>query len=353
MSSIPASQLPSYGRYYSPKPLSCITPQTVPFCVFRNRERYWMGKQNPKISSDINLNYLRAKAWDQTKYYKEHLAEHHVPSYLLNDHILEELNDNQQQNSNNIHNEGIFYKDKQTLIGCHHDHQPLTIHTAGKNMDELVMRKTNQIQPNNNKSRQPGYSLPIGNGSSIEQILRCGTSMWSSCSHMIVRTSDSNIYHLRTVNIDDHTPRSDYRKSSWPKPNGQLQTKSTSRLSQDVVILEPLQRYQLPKEIVHMSASKSAWIGSVLLSLSGQIYSWTPVEGMHAYSKKCIFPSNVMDNEDMNNNRIASTSSIESSLHPMIHYVTLGIYRELTSLFNYYFIILFIYFANKLDNIYI
>lgn len=328
MSSIPASELPSYGRYYSPQPLSCISPQSIPFCVFRNRERYWMGKENIKISSDMNLNYLRTKAWDQTKYYKEHLAEHHIPSYLLNDYILEELNDNQQQNSNSIHNKGNFSKDKQTLIGCHHDHQSLTIHAAGKNMDELVMRNTNQIQPNNNKCREPGFSLPIGNGSSIEQILRCGTSMWSSCSHIIVRTSDSNIYHLRTVNIDDHTPRSDFKKSAWPTTNSkQLHDKSPSNLAQGVFILEPLQRYQLPNEIVHMSASKSAWIGSVLLSLNGQIYSWTPLEGMHAYSKKCVFPNSVMDNEDMNNNRIASTSSIESSLHPMIHYVTLGINR--------------------------
>ena len=43
------------------------------------------------------------------------------------------------------------------------------------------------------------------------------------------------------------------------------------------IILEPLQKWQLPTEIASMSTSVTAWSHAAILGTNGQLFTWNPV----------------------------------------------------------------------------
>ncbi len=107
-----------------------------------------------------------------------------------------------------------------------------------------------------------------------------GTSAWQSTSHLLSRTS-TELFHVRTVILSDHIPGDDFAL----RRENQQWNQNKHKLSDDFCLLEPIQKWTLPCEIVHLAASPNNTLSYVVaLSDTGRLYQWTPCRGFGSMS---------------------------------------------------------------------
>ena len=129
---------PMYGNF-APDPEKIAEASSVPFNIFRNRERYHL--ENYNATSSAGLYSIRADAWTKTIYAKDRLLEDAIPSYLLHDHLVQShLFSQTQSNPTNPQDISLPFYRRSTVSVLHHDDRSLVVHTGGKGMDELILR---------------------------------------------------------------------------------------------------------------------------------------------------------------------------------------------------------------------
>ena len=198
-------------------PVKVLNAQSAPVNVFRNKERYCLDSY--ATSSSTGPNAIRMDAWKGgTLYAKDRLLEDHIPSYLLHDHLVHAHLFHQTQcfpvDTPDI---ALPYFRRSTLTSCHHEHRSLLVHAAGRYMDELIVRDTSflryqmvtsssEMSSNDHPSTQePGFTLPLSRGTPVVEVMTTGVSSFHSCASLLARTH-SEVFYLRTVNINDHMP---------------------------------------------------------------------------------------------------------------------------------------------------
>lgn len=262
----------------SPNPKNQLIPISIPYTLFRNRERNHTGRSQLPIDDKISNVYLNDISIKQSYYYNETLAESNIPSKLLNDSIFDSLS--KKQNSK--------IQQSSTLIGCSHDREPLVVHVAGDNMNELILRKASNLVPGSINTL--GYTLSLGNSDSISDLIMCGTSRWGTCSNILaVSELTSKLTYIRTAALDDYAS----------------QSQTTSKY-----ILEPIKQYDMPSQINNVCHS-SNYVGSIILCDNGDLYDWKPNEGV---VRVCNLGLKEFDHQPV----------IYSSLHPMLNYIAVG-----------------------------
>ena len=129
---------PMYGNF-APDPEKIAEASSVPFNIFRNRERYHL--ENHSVTSSAGLYAVRADAWTKTLYAKDRLLEDAIPSYLLHDHLVQShLLSQTQSYPVGPQDVSLPTYRHSTVAAFHHDARSLVVHTGGKGMDELILR---------------------------------------------------------------------------------------------------------------------------------------------------------------------------------------------------------------------
>jgi hypothetical protein len=297
-----------------------LEASSAPKNIFRNCERYHLEHYNTKSCADLNTT--RANAWNQTLYAKDRLLEHGIPSYLLHDHIVQSHLLSQTQSYPNERDVCLPCYRYSTVTALHHGNKSLIVHTAGKEMDVLVLRDVEHIKQQFGSASiaDPCFSLPLNCGVPIIEIAAAGSPSFESCSHLLARTS-SELFYMRTVNITDHIPTSHNNHKSNP---------ILSATPEVEMLLEPLQKWQCPVELISMTTSPSEWSYASFLSTSGTLFMWNPLDGLRKFSSDPLIDPNLMagyshgayDNiKDLN----LSTALLDFTLHPQILHVALGV----------------------------
>lgn len=272
------------------------------------------------------IKSFRENAWTETNYFQNHLSDHHVPSYLLNDFIFQESYSNYMDvkkraiavthHEHFIEQSNEYSKCPSTLSCCKHNNKSFLLHSSGKNMDEIVITDCAHFDSHNLAN---GFSVNVGNGSSLMQVSAIGSSLFNTNSDILART-DSEIVYLRTVALNDYISCDDSQQNS--------------------VILEPIQKWSLPTKIASMSCSSSSIVHANLLGDNCLLYTWSPGNGFIKASEQIIFPQKdiddmmftVHDYYQLNRSEMKSVSiescqsiaNIESSLLPHTVYASLG-----------------------------
>jgi hypothetical protein len=241
---------------------------SVPFCLYRNQSRYehlvlkavegYLDKDGNVISTALNdtlrelAPYRQATAFTQSS----SAEEFPFPVRLLNDALRDE----------NYHRAPDVLRQKvhDTIISCHHYDKSLVVHCGGKHMDTLIVRETRLCRPGL-QSGVPGFTLPLGKGENLVQVVCASTSRWNASSHVLARTHNQ-LFHVRTVSLSDEMPKTATKYDV---------------LGRATVVLEPLQQWQFPHDIIDLSVSPLS--GACLAFITckgGNIYSWSATEGV-------------------------------------------------------------------------
>jgi hypothetical protein len=208
------------------------------------------------------------------------------------------------------------------VTALHHGNKSLIVHTAGKEMDVLVLRDVEHIKQQFGSASiaDPCFSLPLNCGVPIIEIAAAGSPSLESCSRLLARTS-SELFYMRTVNITDHMSTSHNNHKSNP---------ILSTTPEVEMLLEPLQKWQCPVELISMSTSPSEWSYASFLSTSGTLFMWNPLDGLRKFSSDPLVDPNLMAGyshgsynniKDLN----LSTALLDFTLHPQILHVALGV----------------------------
>lgn len=299
---------------------SHFTASSPPVNIFRNCERYHLEHYNTKSCAD--LNSTRSNAWKETLYAKDRLLEHGIPSYLLHDHIVQSHLLSQTQSYPNSRDVCLPCYRYSTVTALRHGNKSLVVHVAGKEMDVLILRDVEHIkqQFGSTSIADPCFSLPLNCGVPILEVAAAGFPSLESCSHLLARTS-SELFYMRTLNITDHIPTNH---------NSHKNKIKSSEKQELEILLEPLQKWQCPFELLSMTTSPSEWSYASFLSTSGNLFIWNPLDGLKKYSSDPLIDPNLMASnshgayeniKDLN----LSTAVLDFTLHPQILHVALGV----------------------------
>ena len=316
-------------------PVRVLNAQSAPVNVFRNKERYCLDSF--ATSSSVGPNAIRADAWKGGALYaKDRLLEDHIPSYLLHDHLVHAHLFHQTQcfpvDTPDI---ALPYFRRSTLTSCHHEHRSLLVHAAGRYMDELIVRDTSfmrhqmvtsssGISNDHLIQKEGGFTLPLSRGTPVVEVMTTGVTACHSCASLLARTH-SEVFYLRTVNIDDHIPIH-YQGSE----GGFSQHSQQGFLNQPgiEIMLEPLQKWQLPTEIASMSSSITAWSYAAILGTNGKLFTWNPVGGLIQHSDEEMYaPSRLATplhgRGTMESGQI-NVGLVSCTLHPQVLLMSFG-----------------------------
>lgn len=289
---------PYVGHFQPLSMAGSISSSSPPYCVARNRERYQVGIDYHVPPQATNI--LREQAWRDTLYCLDRLVDQNIPSYLLNNILLEEkvaLRDRSSSKRSDIYDDML-----NCMTRCHHGNHSLLIHTGGKYLDDIVLRYASQLLPYN-ANLEPGFTSNIGTGSAVRDTSVIGYSSWNSSSHLLCRT-DHDLIHLKTSDLRDLRLSSHVSRKYHNKLNS-------------YVILEPIQKWMLPSKIVAMSSSRSNWSQSAILSKNGHFHQWLPNQGVISHTGS-LLPSQFLES----NGDIYDHMKIFASHHPQMYFLT-------------------------------
>ena len=236
------------------------------YTTYRNRDRYtqWLNILEEKSSSNIE-----SKARKQSLYYRDFLSEHFVSQPLLNSYMEDSLRDKKMRP----------VPLTSTLCACDHNGTNFIVHCSGKYMDDLVITRGTNSDEGLSIAEDFSY-LSLGKGQEILNVFQVASTFANSNSesHLVAHTKNE-LFHLRTAELDSK------------------------------VMLDPLQKWQFPEEIIATSSSRTSFQGVVLLD-SGSINSWNPSDG----------PIKTHDMNTKTNVFESAIQSLEMSLHPQTCY---------------------------------
>ena len=329
-------------------PVKVLNAQSAPVNVFRNKERYSLDSF--ATSSSTGPNAIRVDAWKGGALYaKDRLLEDHIPSYLLHDHLVHAHLFHQTQcfpvDTPDI---ALPYFRRSTLTSCHHEHRSLVVHAAGRYMDELIVRDASFMHHQMRTSwsgtshdhliqKAPGFTLPLSRGTPVVEVMTTGVSAFHSCASLLARTH-SEVFYLRTVNINDHTPiHFQGAEGSGPRA---FHHQGKGRELGTEIMLEPLQKWQLPTEIASMSTSVTAWSHAAILGTNGKLFTWNPVGGLVQHSQEDMHPPSRLATPlhgrgAMESGQI-SVGLVSCTLHPQVLLTSLGVRMRLYDLRSRY-----------------
>jgi hypothetical protein len=144
-----------------------------------------------------------------------------------------------------------FPKVRRSILGFEHEYSSYLLFTSGKHLDEIQVRNYSYLVPNYHFPTEPGYSLMVGNGSPIRQIMKTGQSHYHMNANFLACTI-GEVFYLQ---------------SSSPQ-----QENHTNYLA-EVPMIEPIAKWLLPYEIVTMSTHRSHQIATILCR-DGCLYTW-------------------------------------------------------------------------------
>ena len=205
--------LPSRSRHIdsisSGSPRFVTTNSSRPFCIYRNQTRYdkileealvgYKDEQGNVISSRREDTIRDLAPYRQAVVLKQRPSQREMPFTIrsvysaLKEEIYERQYDIMQD------------KDHDTMAVCYHNNKSLLLHVAGKFMDTLVLRETRSCSPGLQKGAQ-GFTLSLGKGEMLTQVLCVSTSRWNSCSHILART-ENTLFHCRTISSAMKCPK--------------------------------------------------------------------------------------------------------------------------------------------------
>lgn len=284
---------PSFSGDPSYKVLQC----SPPYCVFRNKQRYQyrLEDSHGRLPGQYHLDQL---AKTQTQLCLESLSSSHIPAYLLYGSIRRDAETrNHDEAANHIQH-------------VHHDSIQLFAHIGGRHMDEVFLRDTQHCFDGRGLDCPPGFVLPLSRGAAIREMVTAGTLHWGTVSNLLLRTS-AEIYHVRTLGLSEWMPS--LKDDSDAPPASYLTSP---------VILESVQKWQLPEELCSLSGSSaSQWGTAAILGASGCVYTWTLADGVTRHNGK----SSVFTRTDATDSYHKDFSRrIETSLHPQMLYLSSG-----------------------------
>lgn len=225
----PMSSLP-----YSPLPRHILQQDSLPFCVFRNKERYATSVDVYRgvLWSPHSSEMMASRAWDcaRHKLYNTAASGMHsddVPPRILYDVALQDMADTRA-----LERRRQKHYMPSTLKRMLHNDQSLVVHAAGKYLDELIIRYADECDLLAGEKALTGFTLPLGRGGRVEGIYSCGAHAVRDSCRLLVKVAGSVIYHLRTVEVNLVNPSRSFRSTD--------------------VILEPRDSYQLPREVLCM-----------------------------------------------------------------------------------------------------
>ena len=100
------------------------------------------------------------------------------------------------------------------------------------------------------------------------QVVCVSTARWHVCSHILARTHNQ-LYHVRTVSLSDEMPKTSQKYDV---------------LGRATIILEPLQQWEFPSNIIDLSVHPSRGVGVAFMTCrDGSLYSWSAAEGQEVY----------------------------------------------------------------------
>jgi hypothetical protein len=272
----------------------------IPYCIFRNKGRYQHGLLRHARLPSTSQYHLNELAATETALYSESLTSSHIPSYLLYGSLRRDA-------STPIYDGGA----RHVVTACH-DGLPLFVHVGGRNMDELFLRDTQHCFAGSELKSPPGFELPLTQGAHIRELVGAGTSNWGTRSDLLVRTS-AEVFHVRTLGLNEWMPTSE----DYDCNNGRSYITAP-------VILDPVRKWQLPEEMCCLASTSSAqWSAAAMLSASGNVYTWTPTDGVLQYAPN----SRVLPVPEAANNSDGFrdfTRRVECSLHPQQLYLLSG-----------------------------
>lgn len=276
-----------------------IDPVSVPFTVFRNRQKYVL--QNTISSHAKDRSTFRVRAENQTKYYKGNTSESDIPSSLLYDYVLEDcLHMRKYYNSLNSLN---------TILGLNCDGTNLCAYVSGRQFDQIMLRYTDEFQP---CISQDVSSFVLNLDSEIIQLEKFGMSSYNTVTDFIARSA-TEIFHIRPIHVGDYQPH--MKKAPA--------TLSCNEAMSNAVILDPVQKWRINATIACFSSSKSSSSYGRLLTDTCQLYSLDPLYGFNVHSNDNIFPSTCDVHTAL---PISSTHdhqmSLECTLHPQISFLS-------------------------------
>lgn len=261
----------------------------IPCCIFRNREGYRykncedfrnLRDSNGKKRKAGQLSNRSAHVlWKQTQYGLEEIIDDHIPSYLLYDLLVEQ--------NNQVPPKPIVGN---TTVNCFHGGKSLFIHSCGKSQGDVILRDTNRLYHKSTKM-QSGFTLPLFSSPIRQLSLLCPPS-FSDHSH-ILASSLNEVSLFQTVCLDDELPSESHFISMY-----NAFKRNVRKEARQAHILEPLQKWTLPVDVLKMSTLASnnycATPAAVCVSRKGQVYSWSYQRGFHLVNSNPIF--NIPDN---------------------------------------------------------
>ena len=269
-------------------------------CIFRNRAR--MGLLYDTRKSSVGTRNVAAHKLEASRvsaYCREVLCEFPLDSRLLRETIVEELVTEDEACGENRYS---------TLTSFTHRGRSMVVHAGGKFMDQLIVRDFDAtIVPPSSKSgmEASGFSIGLGRGEAIIDVMLAGKSNWNESSFLLARTR-GELFSLKSTALDEFMAET--RQPTTP-----------------AVIVEPLQKWQFPSELLSLSTFPTPPLSLALaLCKDGQLYSWSPVEGVVPYSSPgALFPLWPSNREDLA--ALKSSPIIQySSFHPMVAYASIG-----------------------------
>ncbi len=275
-----------YVSRFSDLPAVILDADTAPYCVSRNLSDYQL-----KLDSVVGKNEAARIANQQTVMYLDSIHGGHIPAMLLKATIFKDIMSRTNTSPTS------------TVIGLPGG---LLVHCGGYKLDNLVMRHASSLTPHNSAA-QPGFTVQVGSGDPVIQILSAGTTCAASSSHLLARTS-CEVFHMKTALVDDiqHSTLTSNKKNKRV-------AKGCS------TILEPVQKWQLSQEMADMATSPSgiAWSFGALVSTTGEFFRWTPQEGVRPCNNSTVVPSSLQ-----RSGGDASALHVECSLHPQVSYLS-------------------------------
>jgi hypothetical protein len=271
----------------------------IPYCIFRNKGRHQYGLLRQVGLPPTSQYHLNELAATETALCLESLTNSHIPSYLLYGSLRRDA-------STPVYDDSA----RHVVTACH-DGLPLFVHVGGRNMDELFLRDTQHCFAGSELKSPPGFDLPLTQGAHIRELVGAGTTNWGSRSDLLVRTS-AEVFHVCTLGLNEWMPTSE----DYDCNNGRSYLTAP-------VILEPVRKWQLPEELCCLASTSSAqWSTAAMLSASGNIYTWTPTDGVLRYAPN----SRVLPVQEANNPGDFKDFSrrVECSLHPQQLYLSSG-----------------------------
>ena len=254
----------------SPDPTFKLIQNSIPYCVFRNKERYYLNHTEQSSKKDVYYDANQAES--QTRLYLDSIGDHSVPSHLLYGTLRREFSSKR-------------YCDRSSssaVSAFSHCGLNLFAHAGGRYLDQIILRDAYHCYKGRDLDKPPGFVLPLSKGSTIKQICSAGTTHWGYYSQLLART-DSELFHIKTVGLDEHIVRSDSGSES-------VSGDCSMNYESAPVVLEPTQKWQFPTEVCSLSCSPAGWSFASILGADGSLFTWTLVDGVRSVNKS-IFPT--------------------------------------------------------------